>query len=45
MNNMQTLASVIAAIAGTMADHSCGMASAWGMYQPKEPVAPKKEEK
>lgn len=35
------LALTIKSIVGKMADISCGAASCWGIYQPKEPKAHK----
>lgn len=36
--NVKT-ASFIKKVVGKMADISCGAASVWGVYQPKEPTA------
>lgn len=38
-------AALIKKIAGKMADISCGAASFWGVYQPKEPASVKKRRK
>ena len=38
-------ASLIKKIAGKMADISCGAASVWGVYQPKESAAVRKHSK
>lgn len=38
-------AALIKKIAGKMADVSCGAASFWGVYQPKEPASLKKTQK
>lgn len=35
-------AAIIKKVAGKMADYSCGMASCWGLCQPKEPKMLKK---
>ena len=42
VKNSAKLATVIKKIAEKMADVSCGAASCWGIYQPKEPKSPKK---
>lgn len=41
-NKTNVPAVVIKTIAKKMANVSCGAASCWGMYQPKEPKALKK---
>lgn len=38
-------ASLIKKIAGKMADISCGAASCWGVYQPKESATVRKHSK
>lgn len=42
VKKVNVVAETIKKIAGKMADVSCGAASAWGLYQTKEPKSCKK---
>ncbi len=39
-NNEKKIATMIKKVALKTADYSCGSASGWSMYQPKEPKRP-----